>query len=346
MKRSWKKTALTTVAVILALILTAMTFVTVYWQRKLDLLNYVDPSDSATLSSDKLQEILEETDPIDPTFTGPVLDHDDVNWGSDDPVLIPNQEDTLHILLIGQDRREGQGRQRSDSMILVSINKKNRTVILTSFLRDIYVKIPGYGGNKLNAAYAIRGMQLLDKTLQTNFGVQVDGNVEVDFNGFMKIIDLLGGVSITLTKEEASYLNARGNWEVSKNEHWKLVEGENHLTGDQALAYARIRHIGMDFERSNRQRKVITALFGKIKEMNLVELNNLLNQILPLITTDMTGAQITAYLFEYAPLLLDLNISTQRIPADGTWDFAVVEGYDAIVVDFDANRKFLADTLE
>ena len=332
--------------VLLALILTAMIFITVYWKQKLNLINYVDPDGHTTLSSEEIQQILDETDPTEPDFTGPVLSGDEVNWGKEDPAVIAGGDDTLHILLIGQDRRAGESRQRSDAMILVSVNKSKKTVTLTSFLRDMYVQIPGYKANKINASYQIGGMKLLDATLEKNFGIQADGNVEVDFNGFMQIIDLLGGVEIELTGEEASFLNTRGNWDVSSEHHWYLRAGKNKLSGEQALAYSRIRYIGMDFERSERQRKVLTALFDKIKTLNLLELNGLLDQILPLITTDLTGTQITGYLMEYAPMLLDMKIVTQRIPADGTWDFAWVEGYDAIVVDFDANREFLAQTIE
>lgn len=343
---SWKKVVLTVVGVLLALILTAMIFITVYWKQKLNLINYVDPDGHTTLSSEEIQQILDETDPTEPDFTGPVLSGDEVNWGKEDPAVIAGGDDTLHILLIGQDRRAGESRQRSDAMILVSVNKSKKTVTLTSFLRDMYVQIPGYKANKINASYQIGGMKLLDATLEKNFGIQADGNVEVDFNGFMQIIDLLGGVEIELTGEEASFLNTRGNWDVSSEHHWYLRAGKNKLSGEQALAYSRIRYIGMDFERSERQRKVLTALFDKIKTLNLLELNGLLDQILPLITTDLTGTQITGYLMEYAPMLLDMKIVTQRIPADGTWDFAWVEGYDAIVVDFDANREFLAQTIE
>lgn len=343
---SWKKVLLSVTAVVLALILMAMVFITVYWKQKLDLINYVDPDVDTTLSSQQIQQILEQTDPTDPTFTGPVMNEDDIDWGPKDPVVITGGEDTLHILLIGQDRREGESRQRSDAMILVSINKAKKTVTLTSFLRDMYVQIPGYKANKINASYALGGMKLLDATLEKNFGVQVDGNVEVDFGGFMEIIDLIGGVEIELTEEEAGFLNRSGNWDVSSSKGWKLKKGVNQLTGEQALAYSRIRYIGMDFERSERQRKVLTAVFEKVKGMNLLELNSLLDQILPLITTDLSGSQITGYLMEYAPMLLDLKIVTQRIPVDGSWDFAWVAGYDAIVVNFDKNRDFLASTIE
>lgn len=341
----WKTVLLSVSAGVLALVLTGMLLVTIYWKQKLSLINYVDPETDTTLSSEQIQQILDETDPTDPEFTGPVIDHGDIDWGHEDPVLITGGDHTIHILLIGQDRREGQGRQRSDAMILVSINKSKKTVTLTSFLRDMYVQIPGYKGNKINASYALGGMKLLDATLEKNFGIQVDGNVEVDFGGFMKLVDLLGGVSIELTGEEASFLNRNGNWEVSNSKGWNLKKGVNQLTGEQALAYSRIRYIGMDFERSERQRKVLSALFEKVKGLSLAELNALIDEILPLITTDLTVNEITEYVVEFAPMLLDLKIVNQRVPADGTWDFAWVEGYDAIVVDFNANRAFLTQTI-
>ena len=88
------------------------------------------------------------------------------------------------ILLIGQDKREGQSRQRSDSMILATLDKDQKTISLTSFMRDLYVAIPGYSSTRINAAYAYGGMDLLDETLTQNFGVEIDGNVEVDFEVF------------------------------------------------------------------------------------------------------------------------------------------------------------------
>ena len=109
----------------------------------------------------------------------------------------------INILLIGQDRRPGEGRARSDAMVLYTFNLKNGTLTMTSFLRDLYVKIPGYKDNRMNAAYALGGMRLLDDTLEQNFGVVVDGNVEVDFAKFETIINMLGGVDIKLTSAEA-----------------------------------------------------------------------------------------------------------------------------------------------
>ena len=152
----------------------------------------------------------------------------------------------INILLVGQDRQAGQGRQRSDTMILCSYNPNTNEVSLISFLRDLYVSIPGgYSNNRLNAAYAFGGFPLLYKTLEQNFGVKIDGGVEVDFGGFTELIDLIGGVDIYLTAKEAPYVAT------------SCKEGMNHLNGRKALNYARIRKIDSDFGRTNRQRTLI-----------------------------------------------------------------------------------------
>jgi LCP family protein required for cell wall assembly len=194
---------------------------------------------------------------------------------------------------------------------------------MTSFLRDTYVQIPGHKNNRINASYQFGGMELLDECIELNFGVHVDANVEVDFNGFISLIDMMGGVTIDLTSSEAKYLNNRGNWGAGNvtesGEEWNLKAGKNKLTGTQALAYSRIRAIGMDFERTERQRKVITAVLNQVKSLSLLELNGLLTHGLSLITTDMTNEEMTNYAFEFIPMLKDLNIVSQRIPFDGTY---------------------------
>ena len=113
------------------------------------------------------------------------------------------------ILLIGQDKREGESRQRSDSMILATLDKDQGTVSLTSFMRDLYVAIPGYSTTRINAAYAYGGMDLLDQTLEENFGVKIDGNVEVDFEVFQVLVDKVGGIDLELTQAEADYICGR-----------------------------------------------------------------------------------------------------------------------------------------
>ena len=161
--------------------------------------------------------------------------------------------DAFHILLIGQDQRPGEPGKRSDSLILCSILPREKKMILTSFLRDLYVKIPGYGYERINAAYAIGGADLLDKTLAENFGIHVDGNIEVDFEHFPRIIDELGGVRLELRADEAREISRLSD---------PVEEGMQRLNGAQALVYARIRRLDADsdFSRTLRQRKLLTAL--------------------------------------------------------------------------------------
>ena len=250
----------------------------------------------------------------------------------------------INILLIGQDRRPGEGRQRSDSMILVSINKSNNTITLTSFMRDQYVQIPGYKPNKLNVAFAYGGMNLLRKTLELNFGVKVDGMVEVDFSGFEKIIDRLGGVDIKLTTAEAAYLNTL--YEIGMLSS-PVIVGVNHLDAKQALVYVSIREIDTDYHRASRQRKVLLSLIETYKTLPLDQMLSLMDELLPLISTDLTNLEIMRYAIDIFPMMSSATIETLRIPVDGTFTGGLVEvrpgfyGWFQYNIDFEANKKIL-----
>ena len=133
----------------------------------------------------------------------------------------------VNVLLVGQDGREGDETARSDSIILCSYNRSSKKLVMTSFLRDLYLPIPGHGSNRVNAAYAMGGIELLEQTLEDNFSLHIDGGIEVDFSQFSGIIDLLGGVELTLRQDEADYLNR----ELGAS----LTEGPQQLSGEEAL---------------------------------------------------------------------------------------------------------------
>lgn len=238
-KVSSKRIVLIVACVILAVLLVALVSAVIYMESMLNLINKRDPAvHESTLSSSQIDDLLNQTDAIDPDYTGPYLDGDDVTWGPDIDDSLEKGENIVNILLIGQDRRKGEGRSRSDAMILCTINRSAKTLTISSFMRDMYVQIPGYRDNRINVSYAIGGMPLLDSCIQKNFGVQIDGNFEVDFSGFQKIIDKVGGVEIELTTAEANFLNKNGNWDVENNAgQWNLKAGVNNLNGSQALAY-------------------------------------------------------------------------------------------------------------
>ena len=348
-RHSGKRTLLIVLCILLALILALMIAGTVYLQSMMNLIGHTDGSAHTTMSQEEYEQWLkDQQETLDPDFTGEVLDPSDVTWG-DVTEPIEQDEGIINILLIGQDHREGEGRARSDAMILCTINKSTKTLTMTSFMRDMYVQIPGYHDNRINASYQLGGMELLDACLRVNFGVQVDGNVEVDFDGFIEVIDMLGGVDMELTSAEAEYLNRRGNWDVDDSTAWQwdLKAGKNHLTGEQALAYSRIRYVGNgDFGRTERQRKVLNALMEKCKKLSVLELNSLLQKLLPMLTTDMSNAQILNYAVDFFPLLSDLTIVTQRVPAEGTYSDAYINGMSVLKVDLEANRKLLEACME
>lgn len=280
-------------------------------------------------------EYIEPTLPSD--FTGVTISPTDVTEPPELSTVIEH-EDLVHIMLVGQDRRPGENYlTRSDAMILCTFNKQTKTITLTSFMRDLYVEIPGRNPNKMNAAYQWGGMSLLRETMMENFGIPVDAFVEVDFSGFTQVVDVLGGVNIHLTQAEAEYLNSLHNW--------NLQAGANRLDGDQALQYSRIRAIGNDFGRTERQRKVINSVIAGCKGMSISQLENLLWEILPLIATDLDDKTIINYALELFPLLSGSHIVQQRIPIEGSYEDAWVGSLDVLLSDMEINRQFLVDTL-
>lgn len=324
-----KRTLLIVLSVVLALILVALILGVAYMESMLNLINR-NP-DNGTMSSSEYQDFLNES--LDPNYTGETHDPNDVQWGvNNDPVK--DEAHIINIMLIGQDRRPGQDRQRSDVMILCTVNTATKELTMTSFMRDMYVQIPGYKDNKMNATYYLGGMKLLDKCMEVNFGVHIDGNVEVDFDGFEDLIDLMGGVDIELSNSEANYLIKEGH-----NVH----VGMNRLNGKAALTHARNRSVGnADFTRTERQREVIGALVNKCRGMNLSQMQSLMEKALPMITTDLTNREILDYILELLPILGELKINNQRIPADGTFrDAYYTHAGSVLVPDLAANRELL-----
>ena len=317
-----KRTLMIVLCVVLSIILALVVTGIIIWKDLFGQIGRLDES-VETLSSELEESIRNETDPTDPGFTGPIIDSGDVTVPTEPVETVPDSDMVMNILLIGQDRRAGQGRQRSDSMILCTINKSTKTLTMTSFLRDTWVYIPDRYYERLNVPYAIGGHTLLYKTLEYNFGVSVDNCFEADFSGFEALINLVGGVDINLTAAEANYLSGR-------NKAWNFEKGVNHLNGAQALDYSRIRALDNDMGRSNRQRNVITALINKAKTMSVNQLYDLVKQALSYVKTDMTDADILTYTKELAPMLADMQIVSQRIPADGAYSFARIDGKSVI----------------
>ena len=211
----------------------------------------------------------------------------------------------------------------------------------------VYKRGEGQAGTDIKRARAFGGMDLLDSTLNTNFGVEIAGNVEVDFGEFQTLIDSIGGIDLELTQDEADYICGRKRdvtYPQQLRTDWNLHEGVNHLTGEQALIHARNRSLGNDYARTDRQRAVLMAITNKVKQMDAVSIVNFINQVLPLLTTDMTSGEILGYAMEALQMNFDSEHS-YRIPAEGTYTGAVIRGMQVLVPDLAANQTYLMDVL-
>lgn len=236
-----------------------------------------------------------------------------------------------NVLLIGCDKSDGTS-QRSDSMILVTVDKEHQKIKMTSFMRDLWVSIPGYYDTRLNAAYSYGGAELLLQTIYENFGIPINDYVMVDFEMFEKLIDGLGGVNVDITEDEADYIN--------ETSHAKVHSGENILNGDYALIYCRIRYLDSDFNRTQRQRKVMNSIFKKAVSQNPITTLSVMSDILPLITTDISPAKMTLKAFG-AINLLKYGNDQFRIPTDDGYSNEIIEGQDVLVPDLEENRTAL-----
>lgn len=261
------------------------------------------------------------------------------------------EEGVVNILLIGSDSR-GEGQEgRSDAMILLSISDKTKKIYMTSLLRDMYVEIPGYKNNRLNAAYSFGGPELLMETIEQNLDISVNRYVVVNFEAFAKLVDAVGGIELELTSEEIEYVNGylvEYNMLLNRPQGTDnmdtSVSGLVHLNGAQALAYSRNRYLGTDFGRTERQRKVLSAVIGKAPKALLTNPKDLMDGILPNLTTNLTRNEIYGLSFA-APKALTYEIVQSSIPIEGSYQNATIRDMAVLEVDFEANKQYLQENI-
>lgn len=237
----------------------------------------------------------------------------------------------INVLLIGQDAREGEDSKNADTVLLVTVNKETKKITLTSFLRDTYISLNGIvdpkgkpysGSTKLTLSYALGyfyagdlgAMQVLDSVITNNFGPVVDHNIEVNMDAFDACINALGGVSITLDEDETKYINDYFR-KVGDDRVYDV--GENLLDGWAAEVYVRTRHANngdSDFNRTDRQRAVVSQVLEKVKKMSILELNKLVDDLLPMVLTDMSNSDMTNYIAEILPLLPQMTLDSIQCP--------------------------------
>lgn len=322
--RPWKKTLL----IILLLLLVVVGAGGAIMMRTLNKIERVNKEEEIRIDP-KDEDFIRDTDEEEDT-----MNPEEIGWGG---VKVVSSPYVKNILLIGQDRRPGEGRARSDSMIICSLNTKTGVISLASLMRDMYVPIPEYSSNRINAAYAFGGMSLLDEVIKEDFGIVIDGNVEVDFDGFVQVMSLIAPLDIELKSYEADYLN--------QHHGWSLTAGVNSMSAEQLLQYSRIRMVGnADYERTERQRRVVGTAINKLKNMDITKIYSLADAAMPCLTTDMSNSQILGY----ASTMLTKHPvigGNYRLPLDEACTHETIYGMWVLVPDLEANSKALQEYL-
>lgn len=254
----------------------------------------------------------------------------------------------MNLLLIGVDSSPGGQRGRSDTMMLARIDPQAGTVRLASFLRDLYVSIPGVGKTRLNAAYHYGGEALLKQTLQDSFGVTIDRTATVHFSLLARLIDEVGGVEVEIAPRELSTLNrmiADYNADYGLSAPPVPGNGWQLLDGTQALCYSRIRKIDSDFQRASRQQTVIRGLLSRLSEMSRWELLGLALSNLKRVETDVSFADVLSLL----PLLSragNIEIASAHVPFEGAYRDETIDGMMVLVPDLARCRQKLQEFWE
>lgn len=238
-------------------------------------------------------------------------------------------DDVINIAFFGLDRRKKEEPSRSDAVMILSLDKKHKKVKLSSIMRDSYVDIEGHGKTKLNHAYAYGGPELAIKTINSNFKLNIRDFVAVDFYGLEKIIDTVGGVEIPVRSDEIKYINSYMQG-TAKVENKAVQEVQNpglqNLNGMQAVAYARIRYTsGGDYERTERQRTVLTAIMNKIKKLGPTEFPKVVGALLPNVESSLSSTEIIKMGTSAFALGID-NVEQQRFPLDNYCEGKLIDG--------------------
>ena len=240
----------------------------------------------------------------------------------------------LNVMIFGEDNHSKKENGRSDSMMLLSIDTRSKAIKITSFQRDTYLYIPGYGYDKMNASYPFGGPSLAIRTVEANFGIKIDRYAAVDFKSFRKIIDKLGGIDLELTADEIEYINYQmyKNNQVTDRNTIKDEPGMVHLNGLEALWFARDRGLsvgedgneigldGDDWDRTSRQRRLMDKLFKDLKEASFDKIISIVSEVGPYITTNFTKEEITGLLTR-SLTYLQYDLKKYGVPQNGLWSY-------------------------
>lgn len=260
-------------------------------------------------------------------------------------------EKSMNIALFGLDRRSKEEKSRSDSIMVANINFETKTINLVSILRDTLVDIKGHGRDKLNHSYAYGGPELSMETINSNFDLDINKYVSVDFFSLAKVIDIIGGVDIDLKDYEANQINQNLN-EINNIE--KLLTGTDYiqgsglktLNGRQAVAYCRIRKVGNgDYERTQRQRNVLKAILVKYEKLDSGKRFEVSMEMMSQVTTNIPINDIK----ELQSKILndkDFTINQHMIPFEGSFETKIIDKKWVIDANMQENIKQIHEYLK
>jgi len=341
------KIIITLIAILLLILSAALVYLGVLY-NKLGQLDYEEPITTPGSEIIEVEETVEEIPVNAPTFVAPTSTPE----ASPTPTLMPEmEEDIINILVLGCDTRE-QGNYngaRSDVNIILTIDKKNNTVKITSLMRDIlvyYKDLDDY--QRLNYALRYYGSpQGAVKIVEENFGIEIDHYMLTDFAGMAQLIDILGGVDVYATEAEIENFNdilwnlneLYGATDLRKDFYYG-EPGNVELSGRQAVAYMRVRKVGADYERVQRQYEVLNSLKSKLSTMGFLEINAIINQLPDLLVTDMSQMEILNIVGTLYKLR-DCDMEQVRVPFDGHYKSAIYKKMWIIDIDFAENKRLL-----
>lgn len=344
-KKKGLKIFLIVIAVILVLLLILAGAAYLYLHSKLKKMNIIElPKDTYAY-----------TEPTDEVTRPPETGAAETTEATTE-ATVPKMtaDDIVNILFVGQAARAGEEETMADSTMLVSINTYTKEITCMSILRDSFVKLPDYKGHqcgraKFTVCYNLGyqwgggtagGMEMTNICLKDNFGIEVDYNVEVSFDSFIKMIDYIDGVDIDLTQAEADYLN-KDTLYVKRT----IEPGVQRLQGMEALSYARMRKAAGDSEsdikRTERQRKVVEALLEKFRYRSIADLNKWIDILLPMVSTTMTPTDVTKLAARVLPIFSELKIKGATVPMEGWGDMVDIyqDGQIHSVMRFDTAKE-------
>lgn len=332
--RQWQKASLTTISLMLVFVMLLGLAISTMLNR----MNFVSTA-QAKGNSLSVQDM-----EADKAAAEAAKGVDDSDIELPDAVMF--DADIENILLIGSDRRSMDEEGRSDAMMLLTLDRKHKKIKMTSFLRDLYIKIPGKYGTRLNSAYAVGGVDLLKQTIEANLGISVDKYIIVDFTAFKTVVNKIGkingkgGIKITVTSAEANYMCHHEKYGLFPR--FEKGKGTYYMNGAEALNYARIRKIDSDFGRTKRQRKVLTEIINELKELSYMDLISIGYTCLEYVTTDFTKAELVGLASEAASVMNYEN-NQISIPIKGSYTTQhMSNGNEVLAANLTVNAQKLA----